>query len=118
VGHDAALDYVSTADVAGAIAWVVDHEPEHHEYNVCSGEGKTLGELGGLVRALSGSEVEVVTHAADGRAYVGDPGRFMRESGWRPAPLEESVAELFDHYARHRGDIDRSALLRRSWAAE
>jgi len=117
VGRDALFDYVAVEDVAAAVSWCLRDGALDGSFNVCSGEGRSLVDLAGVVREVSGKDLEIIVRRAGrGPAYVGDPAAFEQASGWRPSGLRQRIGSLYAWYDDHSDDIDRAALLQRRWA--
>ncbi len=106
VGNLSAIrDFSDVRDVVQAYLLLLERGRAGEVYNVCSGRGRSIRSILELLLASSRSQVTIETdperHEAlpDERiASVGDPGR-LRELGWRPCRrLEDTLAELLDHW--------------------
>ncbi len=103
---DVVRDFMDVRDGATAYMDLLDAEAARGVYNVCSGHGTSLGDLLEALRTAVGVDVAMETDPArlrpvDLPSLVGDPGRLMAETGWRPRRrLEESVRDLVAHLTR------------------
>jgi GDP-4-dehydro-6-deoxy-D-mannose reductase len=108
---DAVRDFLDVRDVAEAYRLLVERGEPGEIYNVCSGEGRRLGDLLKIVldaAKISGS-VEVVEEAAprkgDPAMLIGDNSKLRAATGWAPRiSLEQSLADTLDWYRSQRKD--------------
>jgi GDP-4-dehydro-6-deoxy-D-mannose reductase len=82
-------DFLSVDDVCDALIALGRAGRPGRVYNVCSGRGVTIGELFRAMAEASGKPVEWrEAPLPPGRSTpsrcVGDPGRILRDTGWRP----------------------------------
>ena len=100
-GMNSVRDFIDVRDVAAAYLAILELEsPVHRTFNVCTGAGRSIGELVALVLNLLGSEREVLFEGRpnstdDIRFLVGSPDRLLAESGWKPRlSLEQSLRDM------------------------
>jgi GDP-4-dehydro-6-deoxy-D-mannose reductase len=106
---DAVRDFLDVRDVAEAYRLLIEGGEPGEIYNVCSGEGRRLGDLLKIVldaAGLSGS-VEVVEESAlrkgDPAMLIGDNAKLRAATGWTPrVSLEQSLVDTLDWYRSHR----------------
>jgi GDP-4-dehydro-6-deoxy-D-mannose reductase len=73
-------------------------------YNVCTGRGRRIRDLLGILLAASRARVEVRVdperlRPSDVPAQVGDPSRLRAATGWEPRiPLERTLVDLLDDW--------------------
>lgn len=102
---DAIRDFADVRDVVRAY-WLLLEKAEPGAYNVCSGRGRTIGELLEVLLEASKVHVEVRVDPArlrpsDVPIQVGDPSRLRAATGWEPQiPLERTLVELLDDWRR------------------
>ena len=95
-------DFLHVRDVVRAYLLLADGARAGEAYNVSSGEGRSVGELAGLVLERVGLQAELEPSAEFARSVdlpvlVGDPSKLRAATGWRPtAGIEEAIDELID----------------------
>jgi GDP-4-dehydro-6-deoxy-D-mannose reductase len=98
-------DVTDVRDVASAFRRALDLPPSG-PYNVCSGRAVGMTELVGLLLRVSGVHASVEVEPNRLRTneiavVLGDPERFVAESGWRPRiGLETSLRDLYEDWRR------------------
>lgn len=102
-GMNSVRDFIDVRDVAAAYLAILELEsPEHRAFNVCTGKGRSIGELVALVLRLLGSEREVrfdgKPNSSDDIPFlVGSPERLVADSGWKPElSLEQSLQAMLE----------------------
>jgi len=100
-GMNSVRDFIDVRDVAAAYLAILELDsPAHRTFNVCTGTGRSIGELVALVLRLLGSEREVLfegrPNSSDDIPFlVGSPDRLSAESGWSPKQtLEQSLRDM------------------------
>ncbi len=92
-------DYVHVQDIARAFCMVANHELHHRIFNVGSGNGVSLNELVQLIRAVTGSDIEVNYNGGrpfDVPIMVLDSRRIEQEVGWVPLiSLEDGISRTW-----------------------
>ncbi|MBW3589241.1 MAG: GDP-mannose 4,6-dehydratase [Actinobacteria bacterium] len=99
---DSVRDFLDVRDVVDAYRLLLEKGDAGEVYNVCSGEGRQMGEiLKGLI-AVSGldGQVEIdqddTTRPGDSPVLVGDNSKVRSAVGWSPqVPFERSLADTF-----------------------
>lgn len=108
---DVVRDFADVRDVAAAYEALCARGEPGRVYNVCSGVGRTIGDV---ARTLAGLGRVPVTVAADPerarpRAWdtprlVGDPSRLHATTGWRATtPFERTLSDLLESVRGARG---------------
>lgn len=111
IRRDCRFDFVWIDDLAAAVAWAVESEPKHPDYNLSSGAGVLLSEVAALVKELSGSASPIqVLNPGLANPYVGDNSRLAGESGIPFTPLRAGIGRMLAHFEGVLGEIDRDAL--------
>jgi GDP-4-dehydro-6-deoxy-D-mannose reductase len=101
---DAVRDVADVRDVVRAYWLLLEKGEGGRAYNVCTGQGRRVGELLDILLAASAARVEVRTSPArlrpsDVPVQVGDPARLRAATGWEPRiPLERSLRDLLDDW--------------------
>jgi nucleoside-diphosphate-sugar epimerase len=97
------LTYIDDVVDAFLVAAEAELEPGA-AYNMCSGHGRTVREVGELVADLLDKPRELLHWGAlphredEPRVLVGDPGKFTRATGWTAhVDLAESIQRMIAH---------------------
>jgi GDP-4-dehydro-6-deoxy-D-mannose reductase len=95
-------DYLHVEDVAAAYLALVERGAAGEVYNVCSGEGVTVGELAAEVLQRAGVGADITTDPSlvrpvDLPALVGSPDKLGRATGWAP---RRTRADIIDDLIR------------------
>ncbi len=100
----AVFDWLHIDDVVTAYETILHQGQPNETYNVCSGTGRTLGEVAQRLAALAHLPVAVADGGAGApRALVGSNERLRQELGWAPTrALDEALAELAQRYQTGR----------------
>lgn len=87
------FDYLQVMDVASVMTFFLTHTPAYRSYNVCSGQRVTLLEIAEKVRALMGSDREIILiNNGWNREYTASNARLLSECPkWRPTSLEDGI---------------------------
>ena len=100
-GMNSVRDFIDVRDVAAAYLAILELDsPAHRTFNVCTGTGRSIGDLVALVLQLLGSEREVLfegrPNSSDDIPFlVGSPDRLRADSGWKPElSLEQSLRAM------------------------
>ena len=95
-------DFLHVADVAEAYIALVGRGRPGEVYNVCSGEGVTVGSVAAEVLARAGVSGSVVPDASlqrsvDVPVLVGDNSKLRADTGWSPTRTRaDIIADLLD----------------------
>ena len=94
------------------VEWALAAQPAHVAYNVAPDWTDSLHDLGVAVSRRSRKALPViVAHEGSGKEYSGDNARLRREMpSMKFTPTELAIDRLFQWYADHRSEIDRSRL--------
>jgi len=101
---DAVRDFADVRDVVRAYWLLLEKGEPGAVYNVCSGRGRSIGELLEILLRSSSVRVEIRVdkerlRSSDAPAQVGDPTRLKAATGWEPEiPLEETLRALLDDW--------------------
>jgi len=106
------FDYLYVSELAGLVAWFLDHEPRQKAYNVCRGEAYTLLELAEMVAAASGRDPEIrVRNQTLGPEYSADNARMLEEmGGFRFRGMSDCIRELYQWYEENADRIGMDQL--------
>lgn len=91
-------EFLHVEDVAGAYIALVARGRPGEVYNVCSGEGVSVGALAGEVLARAGATGQLVADPALQRTVdvpylVGDNSKLCADTGWRPARSRTDIID-------------------------
>jgi GDP-4-dehydro-6-deoxy-D-mannose reductase len=101
---DAVRDFSDVRDVVRAYALLLEKGAPGEVYNVCSGEGRRIGDVLERLLAATSARIEVRLdpsrlRPADVPVLVGDPGKLVAATGWtRRIPLETTLRDLLDDW--------------------
>jgi GDP-L-fucose synthase len=106
------FDYLYVSELAGLVAWFVDHEPKQKSYNVCRGEAYTLLELAEMVAAASGRNPEIrVLNQTLAPEYSANNARLLDEiGGFHFRAMSDCIRELYRWYEENADCIDVDQL--------
>ena len=82
-------DFLHVEDVARAYTLLAERGFPGHVYNVCSGQGVSVGDLAAEVMAIAGVHAELVPddalqRAVDVPCLIGQNDRLREDTGWQP----------------------------------
>ena len=106
-------DFTDVRDVAAAYEGLMERGRTGRAYNICSGQGRRIGDVLEALLALSRSPVKIVVDPAllrpsDMPVFVGDATRIREEVGWTPQySLEQTLADTLDWW---RAQTETAAL--------
>jgi GDP-4-dehydro-6-deoxy-D-mannose reductase len=100
--RDPVRDYLHVADVARAYAALAERGRAGEAYNVCSGEGTSVGELAEAVLQRTGARADIITdpslvRAIDLPALVGCPEKLRAHTGWSPRCTRADIIDDLIH---------------------
>lgn len=102
-------DFVDVHDVVAAYDLLLSKGKRGEVYNVCSGTGRTIGEIITQISIMKGIDVQVHQEKAqirpiDNPCIIGSSEKIQRELGWTPkisfVQSLESVYDYWDHRMR------------------
>ena len=106
---DAIRDFTDVRDVVRAYWMLLERGNPGEVYNVCSGRGRSIGDVLRALLEISGVHVDLKVdrerlRPSDLPALVGDPTRLREATGWEPrVPLEQTFRDLLDHWRERVG---------------
>ncbi len=82
-------DYLYITDVVRAYQYILSRGHTGSVYNICTGEGNSIGDMVRMLIRISGMDIELETdpelfRPADVEFQVGDPTRLQSLLGWKP----------------------------------
>lgn len=106
---DAVRDFTDVRDVVRAYWSLLERGVPGEVYNVCSGQGRSIGDvLRGLLE-IAGVQVDLQVdrerlRPSDLPSLVGDPRKVREATGWEPRiPLERTLRDLLDDWRDRLG---------------
>jgi GDP-4-dehydro-6-deoxy-D-mannose reductase len=95
-------DYLHVEDVASAYLALADRGAAGEVYNVCSGDGVSVGELAATVLQRVGVRADITTDPSllrpvDLPALVGSPDKLRRATGWSPRRTRADIIDDLIH---------------------
>jgi GDP-4-dehydro-6-deoxy-D-mannose reductase len=106
---EAVRDFTDVRDVVRAYWALLERGASAEVYNVCSGRGRSIGDILRALLEISGVHVDLQVdrerlRPSDLPALVGDPTRLREATGWEPRiPLERTFRDLLDHWRERVG---------------
>jgi GDP-4-dehydro-6-deoxy-D-mannose reductase len=106
--RDPVRDFSDVRDVVRAYRLLVEHGEPGEVYNVCRGEGVSIGDIVDRLVAQSRRELRVevdrdLLRPTEVPLLVGDPTKLVRTTGWAPTrALDETLDDVLTH-ARAQG---------------
>ncbi|HLV27383.1 MAG TPA: GDP-mannose 4,6-dehydratase [Gemmatimonadales bacterium] len=99
-------DISHVADVVGAYILLAEHGVPGVSYNVCSGQGSSVGELAQLILSRVGADAVLepdpaLVRASDVPVLVGSPARLVEATGWAPTRTLDDLIDDLIHAATH-----------------
>ena len=86
------FDYFHVTDLGRVIAWMINAKPQHHTYNVCSGEPIPILDIAKTVKRLMESDLKIeVFQEGWNREYTGSNARLIREYPGKFVSLEDGI---------------------------
>jgi GDP-4-dehydro-6-deoxy-D-mannose reductase len=82
-------DYLYVTDVARAYRYILSRGHSGSIYNICTGQGNSIGDMVRMLIEISGLDIELevdndLFRPADVEFQVGDPSRLRSLLGWKP----------------------------------
>jgi GDP-4-dehydro-6-deoxy-D-mannose reductase len=99
-------DFVDVRDVVRAYCALLERGKRGEIYNVCSGQGCSIGNLVALMQELLGTKARIETEARllrphENRVVIGSNQKIAADIGWSPKfGLRESLAHILDWWRR------------------
>jgi len=110
--HNACFDYTYIDDLVAIVDWVMTSEPNHRDYNICTGHSHNYTTLADQILDISDKNLEVIVEdASPPYTYGGDNTRLVEESGFMFAKIRESIADLYGWYCQNRGIINKELFV-------
>ncbi len=112
INQNAIFDFMYIDDLTRIVQWFMTNNPQHHIYNVCSGQSYDLKTLAQKILKISSKQLDV-TIKQDGckKEYSGDNTLLLSElKDSRFLSIEESIKDLIDWYSNHQNLIKQEEL--------
>jgi GDP-4-dehydro-6-deoxy-D-mannose reductase len=103
---DAIRDFSDVRDVVKAYLLILRDGKRGEVFNVCSGKGHAIKDILGILLKLSSKQIPVETDPArlrpsDIPVLVGENGRCISRTGWRPTiPIETTLENLLEYWRK------------------
>jgi GDP-4-dehydro-6-deoxy-D-mannose reductase len=105
--RDPVRDFSDVRDVVRAYRLLVEHGEPGEVYNVCRGEGVSIGDLVDRLVARSRGDLAVevdrsLLRPAEVPQLVGDPSKLIQATGWAPErTLDQTLDDVLAHARSH-----------------
>lgn len=112
VRQNCMFDFLYIDDLFPVVSWFLEHRPQYHDYNVCTGWPVDLVSIANSVLEVSGKHLPIAV-AKDGwnLAYTADNSRLKAELGnIRLHSMGDALKELYGFYLKHMDDIPYEEL--------
>ena len=113
IRRECRFDYIYIYDLPEVVEWVIENEPNYHDYNFVSGKPVLLTEIADIVKDVSGKDLDIVILNPDGRnnEYTASSDRLKKQLPWfEPTPIYEAIEGLYKWYYDNSGIIDIDIL--------
>jgi GDP-4-dehydro-6-deoxy-D-mannose reductase len=106
---EAVRDFTDVRDVVRAYWALLERGASAEVYNVCSGQGRSIGDILRALLEISGVRADLKVdrerlRPSDLPSLVGDPAKLRTATGWEPRiPLERTFRDLLDHWRERVG---------------
>jgi GDP-4-dehydro-6-deoxy-D-mannose reductase len=103
---EAVRDYTDVRDIVYGLQLCFEHGKSGEVYNLCSGEGRRIGELLEKMLSLSSVNIQVRVDPAlrqiqDIPSIIGDFSKAKNELGWsRSIRIEQTLIDLLNYWRR------------------
>lgn len=113
IRQDVYFDYLWIDDFCNVLEWAIDHELNHHTYNVGSGNRVRLYEIADCINEISKKNLAIVVCKSGlGREYTADSSRLLREYGKDYCtPMKQAINNVYHWYEAHESVIDMLKLI-------
>lgn len=104
-------DFIDVRDVVRAYHSLLMKGERGEIYNVCAGQGVSIGEVIAMLQNILGTDAALVTDERlirpnDNRVIIGSHEKIARATGWRvEVPLRESLAAVVRSWAQERPPV-------------
>jgi len=106
---NAIRDYTDVRDVVRGYELAMEHCEPGDVFNLCSSKGYKIGDLLGIMIALSNCNIEIVhdqerMRPIDLPIIVGENLKFVKATSWKPQiSMERTLGDLVDYWRVHLG---------------
>ena len=106
---EAIRDFTDVRDVVRAYWALLERGAAAEVYNVCSGKGRSIGDILRALLEISGVRADLKVdrerlRPSDLPSLVGNPAKLREATGWEPRiPLEQTFRDLLDHWRERVG---------------
>ncbi len=109
VNQNAVFDFLFIDDLSEIVKWFMNHQPDHHIYNVCSGKKYEFMELARMVVEISGKDLSIdLRNKGLGKEYSGDNSLLLKEIKDFPfTPIRQSLEGMYNWYEQNLHLIDK-----------
>ena len=106
------FDYFDVTDFATIVEYFITHAPRHNAYNIGSGRKIDLLTIAQKILRLQKSTKKIiVSRRGMGNEYTPSISRLRHEfPGFRPTPIDESLARLYAWYEERKKTIRRNEI--------
>lgn len=107
------FSYLFIDDLMPVLDFFIEHDVKHKSYNIVPDEKSELLKIAGLVKKISGKDIEIkVAKEGFGLDYTGDNSRLREEfRNVKFTSMEDSIKNLFKHYQNNTDLIDEKMLM-------
>lgn len=106
------FDYLWIDDLCKIVEWFLEHKPQHHIYNITSGQKVDLLTLAELIIKKSEKEIDLyVCKNGLANEYTASNKRLLEEIGhFEFTKIEVSISILYDWYLERNKEIDLTSI--------
>lgn len=100
INQEAVFDYLYIEDLYDIVIWFINHTPQYHDYNVCSGQPIFLSDIAKIIQKKYSCKVDICKKSRGERLpYVGNNKKLIKEIGkYEFTNIEKGIDDLFHYY--------------------
>ena len=113
IRRECRFDYIFINDMPNVVEWLIENNPDHHDYNFAFGTSILLSALAKMVREISGKPLEIVMLNPNGynNEYTACNKRLRKQLPWfEPTPLYEAIEHLYKWYYDNKEKVNIDVL--------
>ena len=112
IRKDCQFNFIHIDDLHAVIQWMIESNPQFHDYNFCHDQSYRLSELAEMVKSISRKNVEIQLLSNENNLdYTACNKRLHEEVlDWEITSMEHAIMKLYDYYDEHKEIIDVDLL--------
>ena len=112
IRKDCTFNFIYIDDMPDVLRWMLEGNPEYHDYNFCHDQSYKLSELAEMVREISGKNLEIQMLSKElNLDYTASNKRLRAElKTWKITPIMDAIEKLYRYYSEKKPIIDYKVL--------